>query len=337
MKLERTKKHRDAKAAARAAFLPRRARPLPASAPSPTQAMNRNVLGVGLGPKVTGDRRLKTMSVRIYVRHKLPDDVLPERLRVPREIRGVPTDVIELGRFRASAGESNRRLARPFSMGASIGHDRKMAGTAGALLRLKGGGDARRFVLSNNHVLADSNRLKAGAPVFQAGKLDGGPPQPIARLTTYIRLSKSAAQANFVDCAIAELESPDLAVSDLIDLGGSCDRKVVAAEVGMRVTKTGRTSGVTLGIIDDVDFDIEVDYPRLGSVVFEDQILILPDQDHSRFSEDGDSGALVLKQGARRSPVGLLFASSEKGKAVASHLSDVLAELRVGGSALEIA
>ena len=99
--------------------------------------------------------------------------------------------------------------------------------------------------------------------------------------------------------------------------------------------KSGRTTGVTRGEIVDVEFDIEIDYPHLGSIIFDDQILI-KSNDKAPFSLGGDSGALIVTDDDHHSPLGLLFASSN-GWTVASHLKDVLALLDVDGSPLEIA
>ena len=104
----------------------------------------------------------------------------------------------------------------------------------------------------------------------------------------------------------------------------------------MKVTKSGRTTETTQGVVKDIDFDIEVDYPALGSIVFEDQILILPREVGGTFSDKGDSGALVITDDSVRSPVGLLFASSSRGT-VASHIDRVLSRLDVDDEVLEFA
>jgi hypothetical protein len=325
-----------AKALARAKYLPERGRKLPSRLPSKSEVLRRNVVGIGLGRKLVDGKPTKRMSVRIYVQQKLHEDLLPKKLRIPPKIGGVPTDVIQVGRFKANSGERNRELKRPFSMGASVGHDHPMAGTAGAILRIRGGEDPRRFLLSNNHVLARENLLPVGAPIFQPGQkdwagTDSSHSEPVARLTDFIRLKSS--EPNSVDCAIAELTSPDGAHSELIDVGPGNHKPIVAREQ-MRVLKTGRTTGVTHGQIVDVALDIEIDYPRLGSIIFHDQILI-KSNDSTPFSLGGDSGALVVTDDADHSPLGLLFASSQ-GWTVASQLQEVHALLEVDGSPLEL-
>src|SRR5204863_5993102 len=93
---------------------------------------------------------------------------------------------------------------RPLLVGLSLGHFRITAGTLGAFVRLRKGGQAR--VLSNNHVLADENRGKAGDAVLQPGAYDGGtaPRDRVGTLDTFVRLKKTG--ANRVDCALAALD-----------------------------------------------------------------------------------------------------------------------------------
>jgi hypothetical protein len=50
--------------------------------------------------------------------------------------------------------------------GISIGHFRVTAGTLGCLVQDR---DGNRFILSNNHVLADENKAEVGDVILQAG------------------------------------------------------------------------------------------------------------------------------------------------------------------------
>lgn len=138
-----------------------------------------NVVGVGIGREIKRGRALRTPSVRSYVDRKVPRGALPPDRLLPERVGGVPTDVIETGRFRAfmpaaPAGQNRLRPARP---GCSIGFrfpDERagdlMAGTLGALVEA----DGIRFILSNNHVLANENALPVGSPIFQPALLDQG-------------------------------------------------------------------------------------------------------------------------------------------------------------------
>ena len=70
--------------------------------------------------------------------------------------------------MRALQGHKDRW--RPASGGVSIGHINITAGTLGCLATR----DGELFILSNNHVLANSNAAQKGDPIIQAGRYDGG-------------------------------------------------------------------------------------------------------------------------------------------------------------------
>src|SRR5437899_11173374 len=74
-----------------------------------------------------------------------------------------------------------------------------MAGTFGAVVAA----GSVRYILSNNHVLADENSLPIGSAIFPPGLLDHGKvsTDQIARLTPFVPLKAGA--ANVVDAALA--------------------------------------------------------------------------------------------------------------------------------------
>ncbi|MEJ7670485.1 MAG: hypothetical protein WKH97_17525 [Casimicrobiaceae bacterium] len=155
------------------------------------------------------------MAVKFLVRIKYPDNQIPPGERLPTEVNGQPVDIEQVGTFRRFMAQmpNPRKKIRPARPGCSVGfrfpHNQFiMAGTFGALVR-KG---PKRFILSNNHVIADENRLPLDSPIFQPGFLDAGNPPnngPIAKPTQSIPLVAGA--ANVVDAAIAELDNTNLA------------------------------------------------------------------------------------------------------------------------------
>ena len=174
-----------------------------------------NVVGVGIGMKISKGKVTGRRCVRFYVERKVAPEAIGPEYRLPVTLNGVPTDVIETGRFRAlpaktPVGQQKLRPARPGSSvgfqysGAKAGY--VMAGTFGAVV--SGGGTT--YILSNNHVLADENALAIGSAIFQPGLLDHGNPakDQVARLTRFITLK--AGPANAVDAAIAEVVSAAL-------------------------------------------------------------------------------------------------------------------------------
>jgi hypothetical protein len=290
-----------------------------------------NVVGVGIGPKVKGGRATTRRSIRFYVVRKVPSGSVPTEFALPREIRGVPTDVIETGRFVALGVPIAQRRLRPAKGGCSVGFQFSgsmagyvMAGTFGALVEDPGGA---RFILSNNHVLANENALPIGSPIFQPGLLDHGNPasDEIARLTRFVRIQPLPA-TNSVDAAIARLDAPDLAVPTILpQVGRLASPAPVPAAEGMKVHKHGRTTGYRRGHIVDVSADVTVGYD-FGNARFIDQMLIVGDAGKA-FSGAGDSGSLIVDRGTRRA-TGLLFAGSSS-HTIANHIEPVLGALGV--------
>src|SRR5262245_57274345 len=148
-----------------------------------------NVVGVGIGEKIVEGKPTGLRCLKFFVRVKYPLAQLASRDRLPRQADGLPVDVEEVGNFRRLARKKKKRnkggaaapvpdpraRRRPARPGSSVGFrfpedEFQMAGTFGALVRDASG----TYLLSNNHVLANENRLPAGSPIFQPGLLDGG-------------------------------------------------------------------------------------------------------------------------------------------------------------------
>src|SRR5437016_11841417 len=154
-----------------------------------------NIVGVGIGKKIKGGQPTATDAVRIYVNRKFPKAQIPQPQQVPVAISGVPTDVVETGRFKAftmpPAPTTPRDRFRPIRPGTSIGPppigNMVEAGTLGAIV--KSGGAL--YILSNNHVLANEDKLPAGTAIFQPALLDKGnqTTDQVATLSKVISLS----------------------------------------------------------------------------------------------------------------------------------------------------
>lgn len=297
-------------------------------------AAAQNVVGVGVGTKFSEGKDTGTSAVRFYVEHKIARNALPASQVLPRELDGIPTDVIVTGRFRmqdtASDNKKRRRGIRP---GLSIGFafpppkdNFVMAGTLGAIVR-KGG---KHFILSNNHVLSENGLVAVGSPIYQPGLLDGGDDSAdqVAALTRFIAIKPTG--FNKVDCAIAEILpgtkfNPHL----MARVGALASARPIAAVVDMEVEKTGRTTGYTRGDVFDVSADVNVDYEDKNgnafTASFDDQILVTGSL--RAFSAAGDSGSLIVDRATKRA-TGLLFAGSSS-HTIGNHIARVLAALKV--------
>ena len=60
-----------------------------------------NVVGLDVGYKVKDGKPTKELCLIVYVDKKVPENELSEKDRIPREIEGVKTDVVETGRLEA--------------------------------------------------------------------------------------------------------------------------------------------------------------------------------------------------------------------------------------------
>lgn len=278
-----------------------------------------NVLAVGIGLKEVGGRTTSDAAIKIFVRRKHPAGAVGEDFMLPESVDGMPTDVEEIGLVQPLAVPDPRERYRPVRPGSSMGAAEgdpalSIAGTVGALVMDRQG----RYLLSNNHVLADQNRLPFGTPILGPSPLDGGTPaqDAIARLEGYVPLD--FAGPNYVDGAIARLDDPQAATPDILQIGppsGSAQ-----AELHMMVEKFGRTTGFTVGYVVSVSTDVKIPYD-VGTALFADQIAIKPIA-AGGFSDQGDSGALVLDRRTGLA-VGLLFAGSAT-ISFANHIGDVL-------------
>jgi hypothetical protein len=224
----------------------------------------------------------------------------------------------------------NHRV-RPIKGGSSVGHRNVTAGTIGAcvydFLPDGVGIPNKYYVLSNNHILANSNAANIGDSILQPARADGGliPRDRIGRLSRFIpiQFAPSVAletQNNLVDAALAAVPFRllDGGIRWVGEVQGWRGRSAVA--VGTTVKKVGRTTGLTTGRITVVNATVDVNY-RGGRVArFKDQILT------TKMSAGGDSGSLILT--LDNVAVGLLFAGSIQ-VTVANQIENVRSLLRV--------
>ncbi|MDT8429558.1 MAG: hypothetical protein RQ757_12430 [Pseudomonadales bacterium] len=251
---------------------------------------------------------------------------------VPASLRDIPTDVVETGTILTLQSRTERQ--RPALGGISIGHRDITAGTLGCLVRKNG----QTFILSNNHVLANSNSGSRGDPILQPGAIDGGTLQrdQIAELSEFVpilfqndpsncgfatavitvlnascrligshtryRTVRLQQQDNLVDVAIALPTEANATSPEIIGIGRIATT-LGRGDLGIAVKKSGRTTGLTSGEILQVDVTVNVQFGGGRIARFTDQLLAGP------MSQGGDSGSAVLDESNRL--VGLLFAGSE--------------------------
>ncbi len=148
-----------------------------------------NVVGVAVGFKDDKTAASGEVSVVVLVEQKLPMAALSAADVVPRQVDGVRTDVYEVGYLRAFQANNPRSRFRPtIPSGVSIGHYKITAGTLGTIVTDRITGE--KLILSNNHVLANSNDSQVGDPILQPGAADGGqnPADVVARLQRFVTI-----------------------------------------------------------------------------------------------------------------------------------------------------
>jgi hypothetical protein len=289
-----------------------------------------NVVACGLGYKISEGQTTSELSLIVSVVEKVSRELLSPQDVIPKSLEGLLTDVVETGRIRAQMPADPKGRFRPAQPGISIGHRDITAGTFGLLVQRNGA----PFILSNNHVLANSNAGQIGDPIYQPGPADGGTASDrIAALAEFMKLDfgdnpsqcriadsmatllnfvaqltgsshrlqsvQQTSGANTMDAALAQPDTPDLVIPAILDLGLPIGVNTPA--LGMQVQKMGRTTGLTNGYVTQVDVTVSVDYSgRTAS--FTDQIIT------NSMSSPGDSGSGILDMDRRA--VGLLFAGS---------------------------
>lgn len=307
-----------------------------------------NVVATGIGYKVSDGVRTDEIGIICSVTEKLRAAALAPADLIPTQLGGFTTDVIATGPFRALALPTERW--RPAPGGVSLGHHAITAGTLGCLVRR---GD-EVFILSNNHVLANCNAAAPGDAILQPGPIDGGTAADrIAVLHEFVPLAMAAEEstcafakgvasalnalarffgsrarmqvvserssANLVDAAIARLDDTTTVADEILGLGQIAGQ--ARAELGTAVRKSGRTTGVTVGEIEQVDVTVDVGYGAGQVARFTDQLMA------GRMSQGGDSGSAVLDHG--NNLIGLLFAGSETTTLV-NRIEHVFAGLDIG-------
>jgi hypothetical protein len=298
---------------------------------------NPNIFAVGIGKKIVNGEETDDICIRVYVKVKLPENILRAEAILPKEIEilghKIKIDVIE--------GEMPRALdvytqkVRPLQGGYSVGHIDVTAGTIGAFVSAA---DGKECILSNNHVLANVNAAKIGDNILQPGSYDGGvnPTDCVATLKSFVPIKTipyrdfqygryTDADWNETDCALGQI------LADA-DFALKCPdynypHTICEPTVDMLVKKDGRTTGFTHGKIADISYDTAVAYgsgsrPPIG--LLKDQIMV---SSSGAFSQGGDSGSGVIKEDGS-AMVGLLFAGNTDGtQTICNKISVVLKSL----------
>lgn len=180
--------------------------------------------------------------------------------------------------------------------GGSIGHYKITAGTLGGFVE----DDDNYYMMSNNHVFANSNQCFGGDPILRPGPLDAGNTSPkiVGHLDKWFPLSKIARDG--VDVAIATFDDSvdDFYPWDYTGIGRIKKTHVTNRMSVTRVIKRGRTTGVRRGTVSAFELDgVQIDYGTRSDpaiVTFDNQVEIVGSPPSRDFSAGGDSGSFVI-------------------------------------------
>jgi hypothetical protein len=251
------------------------------------------------------------------------------------------TGYVEMG---SSGGNANDYDSKKSSAGSEYVSD-CCGGTLGALVEDQ---NSSLFILSNNHVLAESDQARPGDTIVQPALVDLNCNPQAGRTVGSLRylVPLKSSQTN-VDAALAAATPAVDGTGAILQLGPSVNGVLTAAAPAagegealtapllnqLRVVKSGRTTGLTCSTVNTVNLTVQVDYyydcaetEPYYTKTYVNQI----GMPGASFADSGDSGALVL-DASNAQPVGLFFASgsddSNHGFSVANPIQDVLSEL----------
>ncbi|MDQ7802335.1 hypothetical protein Q5425_01235 [Amycolatopsis sp. A133] len=287
------------------------------------------VTGVDVGYKEVGGERTDQVAIRVHVARKTDD--VPHEERIPEQIEGAVTDVVERRyelhvatlELDVSAQADSTHYATlqgGISMGPSRAIDNHIfAGTLGAIV--VDNVTRARAALTNFHVAAVDSGWHTGDRMVQPSRIDTG----VVPADEFGAILRATLSGN-VDGAVISLDPGKASSCTVAGIGAV--RGGRAAVLGMAVRKRGRTTGLSHGTVDGIAATVNVDYgDGLGVHTLTNQVSIAADPARNRiFSDHGDSGSVIVDEDGF--VVGLLFAGAGP-STVANPIRAVLAELDI--------
>ena len=302
-------------------------------------ASSQGIVGVGIGlpdPEsiAFGVGGPGEPTLTLFTESALPRETLLGQLAESagtKALSSVPIQQVVVGSVDAY---SHRARHRPAPGGVSVGHVSITAGTLGSrAIGLTAPWNNRHLILSNNHVLANSNAARVGDSILQPGPADGGrhPGDQIAVLARWVPINFGGA-ANVIDAAFGWAWHERIRGEQYYISGGRAayyrtGTAPLAASLGLIVGKSGRTTGLTQGRVTQIGVSVNVNYGAGRVALFRNQIAI-QSVNANPFSAGGDSGSLIWHWANGVRPVGLLFAGGG-GTTFANPIGSVLAALNI--------
>ena len=285
-----------------------------------------NVHATGVGVRRKGGKLIDTeFVIKVYVFDKKPGLSKAVLGMLGGPYHGVDIDVQELPvmQIRAKKATASPRSTtpaqhqarkRPVIGGLQIQpRGSGFVGTLGCFVKSAVPGSRDVFVLSNNHVLVETNALPLGTEIVQSASNNSA--DVFATLSAFEQIqlptpTNPAPARNRIDAAIAKVTSSSLVRLNTIFGIANYTPTLKAPVPGMKVTKSGRTTAVTKGSIDAIRVNgVRVNYGTVTSPIIGvfDGTVQISGEPGKLFSNAGDSGSAILEQSTGQ-PVALLFA-----------------------------
>jgi hypothetical protein len=271
---------------------------------------------VAIGPTEPGAGEPGKMALHVFTAEESTSEQVRSLMASTLGVQGVEDEqAVPLVTHKASFETQVFSFKiRPAPGGVSVGHYKVTAGTLGCLcIGRSSPRNSRLMILSNNHVVGNSNYSQFGDCVSQPGYYDGGrcPGDQVAITERFVPL-RYGGGVNYVDAATAWCWPDRVRRELLYRYGGGLylyriGSSPIYPQLGMIVGKSGRTTELTQGRIVYLNWSGWVGgYPG-GSAFFSGQFLV-QSTTGGTFSAGGDSGSVVWQWTSGLPPVGLLFA-----------------------------
>jgi hypothetical protein len=282
------------------------------------------VHAVGVGAKQVDGKRTEDVAIAVFVEHKRPLAEVPADERIPDEIEGVKTDVIEMpvpqtiqvpGQLFGAKREDKKKY-RPIRGGTQCQREGQGLGTFGCLFTMPS--DPKTIIASTcHHVIYTNCSDKANKE--QVGQADGSTSSS-GCCQDIVGTVLSAVCDTEVDIALIKLNGGEEWLGEVQEVGpiGST-HFVEPAEANppntYPVQKRGRTTSRTGGVITHTGTSGTVEKPGGGlHRSYTNGMLIQPNLDPASpgamvdFALGGDSGSALLSETGQ--VVGIVFAAT---------------------------
>src|SRR5262245_9917727 len=273
-----------------------------------TQVQDRHTASLMANPDVvgtaTGILEDGTPVILVFTRTEIEPSVLAKGTVIPSSIEDVPVMVQYTGELKAmkAGGVSHKtKQTPPIQLGTSGGWRYDLAngfccgGTIGSLIQ-KGG---VQYVLSNYHVFwgdivsgGNGRVATAGDPVVQPGLIDVGCNALNAQDVANLSDAGSLPSAN-VDAGYAQVIPGMVSSTGSILEVGTISATTLTPSVGLRVKKSGRTTGLTRSSITGINGTVSITYGNecaggtAFTKTFTGQIIVA--NSRCRYQNSGDS------------------------------------------------